>query len=332
MSKNAPDSIKLVVTPGEPSGIGPDLALATLTRDFNSQLLIIADPDLMAERARSLGSPVAINDWSKSRCWLEEHLNILPVALHRPCQAGKPASENAAYVLQTLEEAVALCESGDVHGMVTGPVNKAIINEGGIPFSGHTEWLAERTGTRKVVMMLATRDLRVALATTHLPLRAVADAIDRDSLLETFSILEHDLIHKFGIPAPVITVCGLNPHAGENGHLGREEIDIIAPAIEFARTRGIDVRGPMPADTAFTPAALAGVDAVVAMYHDQGLPVLKHQGFGNAVNITLGLPIIRTSVDHGTALELAGKGTADPQSLFTAIQYAEEMAAHTTQP
>ncbi|MEX2488877.1 MAG: 4-hydroxythreonine-4-phosphate dehydrogenase PdxA [Pseudomonadales bacterium] len=330
MSKNGSEPIKLVVTPGEPAGIGPDLAIATLTQTFNAQLLVIADPELLKERSQALGADITINDWSRTRCFVKGHLNVLPVALKRRCRAGVLDSDNASYVLETLEEAVRLCESQEFHGLVTGPVNKAIINQAGIAFSGHTEWLADRTDTEKVVMMLATPGLRVALATTHLPLRQVADAITGDLLIQTLTILDGELKEKFGVEQPVISVCGLNPHAGESGHLGREEIEIITPAIEQARNQGIDARGPLPADTAFTPAMLDGVDAVLAMYHDQGLPVLKHQGFGDAVNITLGLPVIRTSVDHGTALDLAGSGSANPHSLYTAIQYAEEMAARIT--
>jgi 4-hydroxythreonine-4-phosphate dehydrogenase len=209
--------------------------------------------------------------------------------------------------------------------MVTGPVQKSIINDAGYPFSGHTEWLAKKTQTDRVVMMLATSKLRVALATTHLPLRDVADAIEQSSLLETIEILNHDMINKFQLDQPRILVCGLNPHAGEQGHLGREEIDVIEPVIQMAKSRGINVIGPIPADTAFTPAMLSNTDVVLAMYHDQGLPVLKHQGFGDAVNVTLGLPIVRTSVDHGTALDLAATGKADASSLDTAIRIAINM-------
>lgn len=325
MSKSASD-ITLVVTPGEPAGIGPDLCLETLAHGASDRLVIVGDPQMMTERARTLGKTVSINEWSAGEPLQAGCLNVLPVTLGGPCRPGELSTDNAAYVLETLAQAVTLCESGAVDGLVTAPVNKAVINEAGISFSGHTEWLAERTGTPRVVMMLATEGLRVALATTHLPLREVPDVLDARLLEETMTILDRDLRLKFGLAKPVITVCGLNPHAGESGHLGREEIDVIAPAIARMQQQGIDVRGPLPADTAFTPAALEGVDAVLAMYHDQGLPVLKHRGFGHAVNITLGLPIVRTSVDHGTALDLAGKGTADPQSLFTAIEYARDLA------
>lgn len=328
MSKSESDAVKLALTPGEPSGIGPDLALAASARDFHAKLLVIADPDLLAKRARLLSLDVRFSDYSETREFRDDCLNILPVPLAAPCEPGTLNTGNSAYVLETLERAVALCESRDVAGMVTGPVNKAVINDAGIPFSGHTEWLAARTGTPRVVMMLATTGLRVALATTHLPLREVADAIDVESLVETASILHADLERRFGLDRPRITVCGLNPHAGEGGHLGHEEIEIIAPAIEHLRNAGMDITGPVPADTAFTPSVLEHTDAVLAMYHDQGLPVIKHKGFGSAVNITLGLPLIRTSVDHGTALDLAGRGTADPHSLFTAIEYATEMATH----
>jgi 4-hydroxythreonine-4-phosphate dehydrogenase len=241
--------------------------------------------------------------------------------------AGQPNHNNASYVLQTLDAAIASCQSGDCQAMVTGPVQKSIINEAGISFSGHTEYLADKTNSATVVMMLATNQLRVALATTHLPLREVADAISGELLTQVLNVLHSDLQSKFNIAEPVILVCGLNPHAGENGHLGREEIEIIEPVLHQLREQSMNIIGPLPADTLFTNKHLQAADAVLAMYHDQGLPVLKYQGFGRAANITLGLPIIRTSVDHGTALDLAATGTADNGSMVTAIAVALQMAA-----
>jgi len=322
-SSNAP---LLVITPGEPAGIGPDITLAAMARE-GSNALVAASPELMSDRAKELGIRIEINDWSASREFVDGRLNIVPVDLRAPARPGVLDPANAPYVIDTLETAVALCESGVAGAMVTGPVNKAVINDAGIPFSGHTEWLAARTGADHVVMLLATRDLKVALATTHLPLREVADAIDANLLRKTITTLHTDLIGKFGIAEPRILVLGLNPHAGESGHLGREEIEIIAPVIQEFSTAGYRISGPLPADTAFTPRILADFDVVLAMYHDQGLPVLKFKGFGQAANITLGLPIVRTSVDHGTALDLAGSGGADPSSLMTAIEYAAGMSA-----
>ncbi|HIG40104.1 MAG: 4-hydroxythreonine-4-phosphate dehydrogenase PdxA [bacterium] len=318
----------LAITPGEPAGIGPDIALLLKKQDLGARLVLVADPGLMQQRAQLLGLPTPdFHICNHQNDILDGHINIIPVKPGCISKPGELNPSNANYVLQCLDTAVQLCESGACQALVTGPVNKAIINEAGIAFTGHTEWLAKRTNTSQVVMMLATRNLRVALATTHLPLREVADAIQYDSLLTTLDILHRDLRNRFNIANPRIIVCGLNPHAGENGHLGHEELDIIIPALEDASKSGINVTGPIPADTAFTPASLRETDAVLAMYHDQGLPVLKHQGFGDAVNITLGLPIIRTSVDHGTALDLAGTGKADPASLNTAIRYAIDLAS-----
>ena len=254
-------------------------------------------------------------------------MNIFPVPLREPVTPGRPATDNAGYVLQTLSHALDACREGRCAAMVTGPVSKSVIIESGVPFSGHTEWLAERTGARRVVMMLAGAGLRVALATTHLPLGSVSRAISKPLLLATLQIMHDDLRSGFGIREPRILVCGLNPHAGESGHLGREEIDIIAPAIREAVAAGIRAVGPLPADTVFTARRLAEADAVLAMYHDQGLPVLKHAAFGRAVNITLGLPLIRTSVDHGVAFDLAGSGQADCGSMQAAIECAADLAA-----
>lgn len=326
MSNSASNIPLLAVTPGEPAGIGPDVVLASLGQALPARLLVVADAELMRQRALALGLPVEINDWLQTRVMSNTALNLVPVPLNTLAQPGKMNTTNAAYVLQTLETAVQLCESGTCQGMVTGPVNKAVINDAGIAFTGHTEWLAQRLDTPRVVMMLATQGLRVALATTHLPLRAVADAINKPDLIKTITILDRALRERFHLKQPRIMVCGLNPHAGEGGHLGMEEIDIIIPVIEELQRTGIDLTGPVPADTAFNPSLLAQFDVVLAMYHDQGLPVLKHKGFGDAVNITLGLPIIRTSVDHGTALDLAASGKADPASLLTAIRAAADMA------
>lgn len=318
----------LAFTPGEPAGIGPDLAVLLAQQPREAALLAVADPALLAGRAALLGLPLRLLPTLPGEPVSQRagELSVLPVPLRAPSQPGRLDTANAAYVLDTLEAATAACLDGRLHGLVTGPVHKGVINDAGIPFSGHTEWLAERTGTPQVVMMLASPTLRVALVTTHLPLRAVPDAITPTLLASVLDILLHDLKDKFGLPHPRVLVLGLNPHAGEGGHLGREELDVIIPVLEHYRARGWPLDGPLPADTAFTPHHLAKADAVLAMYHDQGLPVLKAQGFGEAVNITLGLPIIRTSVDHGTALDLAGTGRIDTGSLHQAIQHAWRMA------
>ncbi|KJS06808.1 MAG: 4-hydroxythreonine-4-phosphate dehydrogenase [Gammaproteobacteria bacterium BRH_c0] len=317
--------MRLAVTPGEPAGIGPDLLIQLVQKPVPCELVAYADPEMLLERARLLGLPLSLRPPGRQSLDAGE-LAIQPVAAARKPQPGVLDPANASYVLNTLERALQDTLKGQCQALVTGPVNKAVINEAGIAFSGHTEFLAQYTATPRVVMMLATEGLRVALATTHLPLSAVPGAITGELLIEVLSIVASELRARFGISDPRILVCGLNPHAGESGHLGREEIDTIIPALEACRARGINAVGPLPADTLFTPKYLQHCDAVLAMYHDQGLPVLKYKGFGAAVNITLGLPIIRTSVDHGTALDLAGSGTADPGSLSTAIEYALTMA------
>jgi len=317
--------MQIAITPGEPAGIGPDLLIKLVQTPQAAELIAYADPALLEARAQQLGLPLRLRDPSGAALAAAE-LAVRPVALRGEVAAGTLNPDNSPYVLECLDRALDDCLRNAVGGMVTGPVNKAVINDAGIPFSGHTEYLAEKTATPLVVMMLASRDLRVALATTHLPLRQVADAINQDLLRDVLDILDGDLRRRFGLKQPRILVCGLNPHAGESGHLGHEEIDIITPALEQARQRGIDVRGPFPADTLFTPERLRQGDAVLAMYHDQGLPVLKYQGFGQAVNITLGLPIIRTSVDHGTALDLAGTGRGDIGSFVEAVRCAQQMA------
>lgn len=325
-SSRSRSDFPLALTPGEPAGVGPDLLLALAQDGFTQPLIAIADPDMLAARAALLGLPLEIlpPDPLPSP---PGALRVLPVALGAPAEAGRLDVRNAAYVLETLRVAVAGCMEGRFAGMVTGPVHKGIINDAGVPFSGHTEFLAEATGTPRVVMMLATPGLRVALATTHLPLSEVPAHITPQSLEETLIILHTALVERFGIAGPRILVAGLNPHAGEGGHMGREEIEVITPCLERLRARGLLLEGPLPADTLFTPKHLDHADAVLAMYHDQGLPVLKYAGFGQAVNITLGLPIVRTSVDHGTALDLAGKGGAHAGSLRFAIETARGMQA-----
>ena len=320
---------RIALTPGEPAGIGPDIVLAAALEDWEAELVAVGDPELLRERAQVLGLTVQLRKFDPEQPAASHQpgtLKVLPVHVTSPSRPGHLDPANARYVLATLHAARDGCQPGDFAAMVTGPVQKSVINDAGIPFSGHTELLAEATGAAAVVMMLAAGDLRVALATTHLPLREVADAITRDGLEQTLRILHRDLREKFGIADPRINVLGLNPHAGEGGHLGREEIDIITPLLEQLRRDGMDLRGPLPADTAFNPRHLADCDTVCAMYHDQGLPVIKHAGFGEAVNITLGLPILRTSVDHGTALELAASGRAEHGSLAAALGLAIAMA------
>ena len=303
----------IAVTSGEPAGIGPDVCLQLAGRASAARTVILGDRDLLADRAGMLGLSCDGPD-------------ILHVPLRRPATPGRLDAGNAPYVLEMLDRALAGCRSGEFAAMVTAPVHKGVINEAGIPFTGHTEYLAEKTGTPRVVMMLAGAGLRVALATTHLPLKDVPAAITRPELETTLRILHADLVLKFGIARPRILVAGLNPHAGEGGHMGREEIEVIAPVLDKLRGEGMDLVGPLPADTLFTRGVLAGSDAQLAMYHDQGLAVLKYAAFEDGINVTLGLPVIRTSVDHGTALDLAGTGRADPRSLFAAIDLAIELA------
>lgn len=321
---------RIAITPGEPSGIGPDVVIAAAQLNWPCELVVIGDPELLNSRAQLLGLPLTItlfDKQKKSTPSTKHHLSVLPVTLNTSCTAGVLNKENASYVLHTLHKAVEGCEQHIFDALVTAPVHKGIINASGVTFSGHTEFLAALTYTPHVVMMLATPGLRVALATTHLPLRDVAQHITTASLQKTIRILHDDLVNRFCITQPRIYVCGLNPHAGESGYLGREEIDIIEPALALLRHEDINVIGPLPADTLFTPPYLSQADAILAMYHDQGLPVLKNIGFGCAVNVTLGLPIIRTSVDHGTALDIAGTGKADAGSLIAAIEMAMDLAA-----
>lgn len=319
---------RIALTPGEPAGIGPDLVVTLAQSVQAHEIVAIADPVLLQTRAQQLGLPLQIriiNPADVPKPSAAGELAVLPVALAVEVKAGELNVRNAGYILNTLDVAIEGCMSGDFAALVTGPVHKSVINDAGIAFSGHTEYLADKTATEKVVMMLATKGLRVALATTHLPLKDVAAAINEKELIQVITILHRDLQQQFGIANPQIYVCGLNPHAGEGGHLGREEIEIIEPTLDKLRSEGINLIGPLPADTLFTPKYLDHADAVLAMYHDQGLPVLKYKGFGQAVNVTLGLPIIRTSVDHGTALDLAATGRADLGSLRTALSYALDM-------
>jgi len=320
---------RIALTSGEPAGIGPELCLAIAQREFPGQLICLADRELLAERSRALGIPISLRPYAQGTQQPHERgsLTVLNRPLGVPSTAGKLDVGNSRYVLGLLDRAIEGARSGEFDAIVTAPVHKGIINDAGVPFTGHTEYLAERTGTARPVMMLATGSLRVALATTHLPLKAVSAAITVDSLLETATILDEDLKRNWGLAAPRLAVCGLNPHSGEGGHLGDEEIRVISPAIQRMVKRGIRASGPLPADTVFVPGILANLDAVLAMYHDQGLPVIKHAGFDRAVNITLGLPIVRTSVDHGTALDLAGTGRADARSLQAAIEVAIEIAS-----
>jgi 4-hydroxythreonine-4-phosphate dehydrogenase len=315
----------LALTPGEPAGIGPDIVLASHQR-IEAPCIVVACPDMLGDRASQLGLDVTFNNFAATGNIVPGALNVLPVKTCAKVVAGKLDTANATYVLETLEQAVALCESGTCNAIVTGPVNKAVINDAGVVFSGHTEWLMERTRAPHVVMLLATEGLRVALVTTHLPLKDVSAAITVDTLETCILTLNKDMSEKFGIASPRTLVLGLNPHAGESGHLGREEIDVIVPVLERLRSEGLQLTGPLPADTAFGSRTADEHDVILAMYHDQGLPVLKFKGFHQAANITLGLPIIRTSVDHGTALDLAGSGSADAASLLYAANCALEMA------
>ncbi len=314
----------IILTPGEPAGIGPDLAVLAPWEGLDCRVVVAADPDLLAARAALRGRDI---DWPEYDRHERRAVSILPVSLAHPAAPGKLDPRNASYVLETLQRAAAGCMEAEFDALVTGPVSKSVINDAGISFSGHTEFLAALTGGARPVMMLAADDLRVPLVTTHLPLREVADRITADAVRSVIEITHRDLATRFGIDSPRIAVCGLNPHAGESGHMGREEIDIIGPVIKALAAGGMTVRGPLPADTVFTVESSARYDAIVAMYHDQGLPVLKRTGFGHAVNITLGLPIIRTSVDHGTALDRAGTGTLDTGSLRAAFEAALRMAA-----
>ena len=320
---------RLVLTPGEPGGIGPDVVIMAAQQNWDAELLCVADETLLLNRARQLGLPLILHPYTTGDAPVLHQpgsLRLVHVKAPAPVVAGELDTANAQYVLATLTLAAELCRYDDAQALVTGPVQKSVINDAGVPFSGHTEFLTEHFDCKRVVMLLATDTLRVALATTHLPLADVSRAITPAGLEETLRILHHDLRHHFGFEQPRITVLGLNPHAGEGGHLGREEIEVIAPVIETLQQEGLSLAGPLSADTAFNQPVRAHSDAYLAMYHDQGLPVLKATGFGEAVNVTLGLPIVRTSVDHGTALTLAGTGRADAGSIKAAIELAISMA------
>jgi 4-hydroxythreonine-4-phosphate dehydrogenase len=324
----------IVITPGEPAGVGPELLARLVHRSLPAEserprLVAVGDPDLFVARARSIGLPIRAVVEPSGPLGVDE-VEVVPVMLARPSRAGQLDPANAAYVLETLDVAIAGCQSGQFKAIVTGPVHKGVINESGRPFSGHTEYLAASLGARLPVMLLVSPTMRVALLTTHLPLSEVPGAVTPERLKVTLEILRGDLQAKFGIASPSIAVLGLNPHAGEGGHLGREEIDVMAPVLDEMRGRGWSVIGPLPADTAFTREKLPDFDAVLSMFHDQGLPVIKHGAFGRVVNVTLGLPVIRTSVDHGTALDIAGNGSADPGSLFSAVDLALQLARHAT--
>jgi len=321
---------RFVITSGEPAGIGPDLVLQLAQQSWPQQLVVIGNQPLLAERAVQLNLSVEFVPYCADMPTQPSQagqLILLDLPLNAPVKAGHLNVQNADYVIQMLHRAIDGCLAGEFQAMITGPIHKGVINEAGLPFSGHTELLAERSGTEQVVMMLATPGLRVPLVTTHLPLRDVPDAITPQKLEQVIRILHHSLHHQFGIAEPVIYVAGLNPHAGEGGHMGREELEIIDPTLEKVRQtlKPGKIIGTLPADTLFTPKYMDHADAILAMYHDQGLPVLKHKGFGKAVNITLGLPFIRTSVDHGTALDIAGQGKANVSSFCYAIEVAQQM-------
>lgn len=321
---------RFAITAGEPAGIGPDLCVLLAQQAWPEVLIVIASHALLAERAALLGVSVHLQSVDPER-WpavpaTAGTLLVWDTPLISPVTAGTLNPQNAAYVLHTLERALQGCMGDTFAGMITAPVHKGVINQAGINFSGHTEYLAVQTQTPQVVMLLATHGLRVALLTTHLPLQAVPKAVTSERLEQVLHILDAELRSKFGIAQPRIGVCGLNPHAGEGGHLGREELEIIEPTLQALRAEGLDLLGPLPADTIFTPKYLDQCDAILAMYHDQGLPVLKYKGFGAAVNVTLGLPIVRTSVDHGTALDLAGTGQIDTGSMLLALETAFSMA------
>ena len=320
---------RIAITPGEPAGIGPDLAILIAQKEWPDELVVVASPALLKERAKQLGLPLALRTYDPkipAQPSKSGHLIILPIELESVCIAGQLDPSNGAYVVETLRVACEKNMAGDFDAVVTGPVHKGLINQSGIAFSGHTEYFAHQANCADVVMMLATEGLRVALVTTHIPLAYVSKAITSERLTNVTKILHKDLVNKFGIKKPKIYVCGINPHAGEGGHLGTEEIEVMNPALDILREEGINVIGPLPADTIFQEKYLKEADAILSMYHDQGLPVLKYKGFGSSVNITLGLPFIRTSVDHGTAADLAGQNKADPGSMIEAVKTAIDLA------
>jgi 4-hydroxythreonine-4-phosphate dehydrogenase len=324
-------TLRIAITPGEPAGIGPDLIIALAQKQWNALLVVFADGEILKQRAALLNLPLELIPYSKQVTILQKpgQLYLQQIAASETVVPGKLNSNNGHYVVETLRQACQKNIDGEFDAVVTGPVHKGIINQSGVSFSGHTEFFAHQSNTADVVMMLATKGLRVVLATTHIPLAYVSKAITRERLHKVIHIVNSDLRLKFAIKQPHIFVCGLNPHAGEDGHIGKEEIDVMIPALDELRSEGIKLTGPLPADTIFNPKYLQEADAILAMYHDQGLPVLKYKGFGASVNITLGLPFIRTSVDHGTALDLAGLGLADTGSFELALQEAITLAGKT---
>jgi 4-hydroxythreonine-4-phosphate dehydrogenase len=321
---------RIALSSGEPAGIGPDICIRSAQQAHAADITVLGDPELLQARAAELGLPLSIDTGPHPTPLTQQagRMHVMPVRLRTSCKAGKLDPANAAYVIEMLERGTGACLHGGFDALVTAPVHKGVINDAGIPFTGHTEFLAQRCKAPHPVMVLAAGALRVALATTHLPLKDVPQALTRESLMLTLGVLRQGLKQRLGIAEPHVLVLGLNPHAGEGGHLGREELDVIQPACEALRAKGMRITGPVSADTAFNPARMGGIDVVLAMYHDQGLPVLKFAGFGHAVNITLGLPIVRTSVDHGTALELAGTGRAEHASLEAALETAAAMVRH----
>lgn len=319
---------RIAITPGEPAGIGPDLAIAMAQKDWPVQLIVVACANLLQERAQALGLPLTLINYDPlipAQAQKKGSLTILPIELTEPCIAGELNVNNGGYVVETLRVACEKNIKGEFDAVVTGPVHKGLINQAGIAFSGHTEYFAHQANCSDVVMMLATEGLRVALVTTHIPLAYVSKAITGDRLKHVTRILHRDLVNKFGIKNPTIYVCGINPHAGEGGHLGKEEIEVMNPALDELRAENMNLIGPLPADTIFQEKYLKDADAILTMYHDQGLPVLKYKGFGSSVNITLGLPFIRTSVDHGTAIELAGTNQASTGSMMQALLTAIDL-------
>ncbi len=315
----------IAITPGEPAGIGPDLVVQAAQRERQMPWLVIADKNMLAARAQLLQLPLTLDDNLQSPSLLPGHLTVLHTPLANTVIPGLLDTANVPGVMAALDAAIAGCMRGDYSALLTGPMQKSVVNDAGIAFSGHTEYLAEKSGVEDVVMLLMTDAMRVALATTHLPLAQVSNALTQPLLERRLHILNNTLRQQFAVAQPRILVAGLNPHAGEGGHLGSEEINVIQPVCERLRSQGMNLVGPLPADTLFTPKYLQHADAVMSMFHDQGLPVLKYSGFGQAVNVTLGLPFIRTSVDHGTALDIAGSGDADLGSLLAALTVASEL-------
>lgn len=313
----------VAVTSGEPAGIGPDVCLALARKRLAARIVVLGDREMLESRARQLGLRIQLRD--PGAALTPDSISCLHVPLSVPCRAGALDPRNARYVISLIDRAIEGCTTGEFAALTTAPVHKGVVNDGGIPFTGHTEYLAEHTGTAHVVMMLAGGGLRVALATTHLALKDVPLVLTREGLERTIRVLHAELIRRFGVSEPRILVAGLNPHSGEGGYFGREEIEVIGPVLEKLCAEGLRLTGPLPADTLFVPDRLAGADCVLAMYHDQGLPVLKYASFGRGINVTLGLPMVRTSVDHGTAIELAGTGRAEPGSLIEAVEAAIEM-------